>query len=389
MGSKRYFWLVVDAAAALTDQVLDMLMLYEYADNEDWDFFGVGIGTIVLPSLVFGIFGIIYGSSFACHEQFIQCINFFPGINIFFNAARLMRAFLGEQFEGRGEDWVDRWFQKYEEEYVFARLLEAMLEAGPQTVLQAFVALRRPEGINPSVLYASMGFSILSVSKTLVTTIVLGKQSSSLHHTERVRMFLLSTSYELCEVVSRVFSVATFGYVCGGYFIAAVLAGEYVLLLFVLIVGSGGIDSAWVLLYPLLLQFTSLACSKEFTFRKLLLLRIFVLAAYGAVSVELGNGDTELAGNAKIFFWIAVVANVLWALLMPAFCNSCCNLNISLEYSSFEPKSFTNHCRYPLEVHMDVVGHDEGFCCGCVYNKKTGEVIDKATDVADNLAGVG
>lgn len=272
-----------------------------------------------------------------------------------------------------------------------------MLEAGPQTVLQAFVALRRPEGINPGVLYASMGFSILSVSKTMVTTFVLGgnkQEKMSISHPERVRMFLLSMSYEFCEVVSRIFSVAVVGYFCGGYLLATVIAGEYILLFFsVLVDCSGGrtCDIWWFLFYPLFLQFTSLGCSDEFTFWKLLFLRLIVLAAYVSVSITLKNDDAELVGNAQIFFWFAVVSNSLWLLLMPAFVNSCHNLGITLEYTSYEPYSFTNNkCHYPLEVYnendSDRYG---GFCCGCIYNKKAAEIADKATDVFDMAAGVG
>mmetsp|Transcript_20203 Transcript_20203/g.42310 ORF Transcript_20203/g.42310 Transcript_20203/m.42310 type:complete len:407 (-) Transcript_20203:185-1405(-) len=399
---RKYVWLLVDASAALTDQILDMIMLYEYAANDDWDFFFIGLSAILIPSLLTGLFGLVHGSNFAAHERLVLCFNFLPGINLIANAARLLRAFLGECFEDRGEDWVDRWYNKYEDEYVFARFVEAMLEAGPQTVLQAFVALRRPEGINPLLLYASMAFSIFSIAKTLVTTLVFGYKGGSnspirpMSYPEKWRMFLLSFTYQLCEVVSRVFSVSLLGYFCGGYVMAAFLAGEYALFFAILAAGgactgnnacgNGGANCALGLLgSPLLLMATSLMCCGEFPFRMFLPLRLLILGAYGVTSWKLEHNDAELSENAEVFFWAAVVANAAWALLMPAFVNSCHNLEISLNYTYFEPRSFTNGCYYPLQVCKDD-GY-EGGMCGCIYNKKAAEVADGATDIAEIVIG--
>lgn len=438
--NKKYVWLLADAAAALTDQILDMIMLGEYAANDDWDFFLVGLCAILLPSLLLGLFGLVFGSSYAAHERLVLCCNFFPGINLVANAARLLRAFLGENFERRGEDWVERWYNKYEEEYVFARFAEAMLEAGPQTALQAFVALRRPEGINGVLLYSSMAFSVLSISKTLVMTLVFGRvrynsgddfendsdndswneaapdsddesveelggetaaapeddssMPTSMSYPERVRMFLLSFSYEACEVVSRVFSVSLLGYFCGGHIMAAFLAGEYVLLFAILTArgacaqtscGEGAGRALRVLSLPLLLLVTSLMCSREFPFRAYLPLRALVLGAYAAASVEVRREGADLEGIAAFFFWAAAVATAAWILLMPAFVGSCGNLGVSLNYTGFKPKAFIHGCRYPLEVRKD--DDTGGDTCGCLYNKKAAEVVDKTTDAVEIVTG--
>lgn len=390
---KPYFWLLVDALSALTDQVLDMVMLHEYAANDDWDFFGIGLGAILIPSFLTGLSGLVYGSMFAAHERMVLCLNFLPGVNLFANAARLLRAFLGEYYEDRGEDWVERWYDKYHDEYLFARAVEATLEAGPQTILQAFVALRRPEGINPVLLYTSMVFSIISIAKTLVTALVLS--NAALSDPERVRIFLLSFSYELCEVVSRVFSVSLVGYFCGGHLMATFLAGEYVLFFVIyasrvlcksdIVCGSGLRCVLFVLTHPLLLMATSLVCSKEFPFQLLLFLRLLILGAYCAVSVAFNRNNAELAETAEIFFWAATVASAVWALLMPAVVNSYHNLGISLKFTEFKPGSFTNYCYYPFQV-SDGDGNDSGMC-GCIYNKKAAEVADKATDAAEIVTG--
>lgn len=217
-----------------------------------------------------------------------------------------------------------------------------------------------------------------------------------LGHPERVRMFLLSVSYTLCEVVSRVFSVAVIGHLCGGYSVAAALAAEYALFFVAVQAGIrlGNLETSYpcdilLLVYPLLLQFTSLQCDEELAFRRILPLRLLVLAAHGTAAVTLGNSDAELTGVVNVFFWSAGAATVLWTLLMPAFVNSCNNLDISFEYTSFKPNSFTNGCRYPLEVHADDDDniHDVSVCCGCIYSKKAGEVADRMADVADNVAG--
>jgi len=405
MDCKKYIWLLVDASAALIDQALDMFMLYEYAVNNEWNFFWVGLGTIVVPSLVIGIFGILEGMHFSGHEKVVQYANFLPGINILANAARLMRAFLGERYEGRDPDWVERWYEKYEDQYIFARYMEAILEAGPQTVLQAFVALRRPEGIHAGVLYTSMGFSIFSIVKTLVTTVVLKR--TSLSYPEKVRMFLLAMSYELCEVISRVFSVALLWYFCGGYLTATFLAGEYGII-FVILMARGmckscgscntyetcsyGMQNTFVfMIWPLFLQFTSFMCSKEFPFWMFLLLRLLLLTAYGAVSFTFKSDDVDVTGRSALFFWIVVITNTLWVLLMPAFVNSCQNLDISLEnilLGQIEVQTLTpSDCHYPFEIFKDYGDNRSIF--SCIYKKKAAEVASGATDIADIMAGAG
>ena len=44
-------------------------------------------------------------------------------------------SFLGENFERRGDNWVDQWYNKYKEEYIFDQFSKAVLEAGSQAVL--------------------------------------------------------------------------------------------------------------------------------------------------------------------------------------------------------------------------------------------------------------
>ena len=85
----------------------------------------------MIPSLLIGSHGIVAGPNIDVHENVVQCTNFLPDINLFANVLRLMQAFLGERCEDWDPLWVERWFEKYEEEYICARLVEAMLEAVP------------------------------------------------------------------------------------------------------------------------------------------------------------------------------------------------------------------------------------------------------------------
>lgn len=407
-------WVMLDACAALADQALDMIVLYEYASHENWDLFYISLGIILLPSSLLGVSGLVYdgcGKSNPYNkEYFVLCTNFLPGINLFVNALRMILHDFGLLFDDTGPyKATQRWFRKenYREEYIFARLLEAMFEAAPQTVLQAFVALRRPGGVRPGVLCASMVFSVLSVTKTLVSNLVFRKGEDSSEEPspqptdrQQVRLFLLGLSYEVCEVVSRVFGLALLGHFCGGRFVAAFLAGEYVLL-FLVLAARGIVDACrrnrsdaacvlGTLGYPLLLMVTSLVCRDEFPFRMLFPFRLLVLGAYGAASVAMTDDGAELAGIAEAFFWVAVGAGGLWALLMPAFVNSCHNLGVSLYYTypPSAPHRLTGKCPYPLEIGTrDDDGSSCNRLCGCIYSKKAAVVADGVTDAAEIVAG--
>ena len=155
MKKRQIFWLLMDAFSGLADQASDMLMLYEFAKAEDWDFFAVGIASMIIPALMMGCYG--RGKSMSIYQTIVCAI---PGLNIFVNAVMVIK----------NHDLDD--VRKYDvtHVYAFTRLLEALFEAGPQTLLQSFVALRRPEGLNKYTLYTSICLSLFSVSKTLASS---------------------------------------------------------------------------------------------------------------------------------------------------------------------------------------------------------------------------
>ena len=153
MNKRQIFWLLMDAFSGLADQASDMLMLYEFAKAEDWDFFGVGLASMIIPALLMGCFAAFADEEMEAAPIYQKIACAIPGLNIFVNAVMAIK-----------NDNPD------DEAYGMTRLLEALLEAGPQTLLQSFVALRRPEGLNKYTLYTSICLSLFSVSKTLASS---------------------------------------------------------------------------------------------------------------------------------------------------------------------------------------------------------------------------
>mmetsp|Transcript_19403 Transcript_19403/g.40158 ORF Transcript_19403/g.40158 Transcript_19403/m.40158 type:complete len:309 (-) Transcript_19403:3-929(-) len=260
--------------------------------------------------------------------------------------------------------------------------------AGPQTLLQSFVALRRPEGLNKYVLYASICLSLFSISKTLVTSIIMGGPNKDKfnHYPTKVRMFILSLTYVLCEMVSRVFSIALLGYFSGGYFIAGYGSGE-ILFTWVLIWLLGG-DPVGALVGAFFLPITSLGCSEKFNFKVFLCLRLFILALYAATPHVTKYDDVEFIEPTDddipaIFFGLMAIATTIWVLIMPAFVNSLNNLDIKL-MRSYKPDRFTSWY-YPLDVKKyEGKGDDSSAkgCCSCIYDPKAGQVDEEVVDVA-------
>ena len=151
MKKRQIFWLLMDAFSGLADQASDMLMLYEFHSAGDMDFFGVGLASMIIPALLMGWVSTGDGMADAPIYQKIACA--IPGLNIFVNAVMTIK-----------KDDPD------DQAYGLTRIYEALLEAGPQTLLQSFVALRRPEGLNIYTLYTSICLSLFSVSKTLASS---------------------------------------------------------------------------------------------------------------------------------------------------------------------------------------------------------------------------
>jgi len=82
-----------------------------------------------------------------------------------------------------------------------------------------------------------------------------------------------------------------------------------------------------------------------------------------------------------IFFRIAAGTTGLWVVLMPAFVNSCHNLNVAF-YSWSEDRYVTNrftNCFYPFEIKADV--KDRNSICSCMLGKKTADVIEGGVEV--------
>ncbi|GMH74818.1 hypothetical protein TL16_g06565 [Triparma laevis f. inornata] len=366
MKKRQIFWLCMDALSALADQSSDIFMLTDYYTNDDIDFFVIGLIAMIFPVLVMGGF-IIF--SYNDEPWWQICTNLIPGVNTFVNAGVALK-----------ED------DPKSQAFSLGRFLEALLEAGPQTLLQAFVALRRPEGLNLYVLYPSLVLSLFSVSKTLVTVFVnnnVNNKSKLEHYPTKVRVFLLGLSFTLCEMVSRVFSIALLGYFCGGAPMAGLLGGETVFL--GLWTWKFYDYSNWVM-YSLMRPITSFGCLEDFTYKHFLGLRLFVLAVYAVMPFLVRFEGVELIespddGIPAFFFGAMVISTTLWVLLMPAFVNTVDNLEINLV--DYTPDRFTD-CRHPLEVKkpsQSAVNSREGIC-GCLCNPRVGEVAEEVSDVA-------
>ena len=370
MNKRQLFWLLVDAFSGLADQASDMLMLYEFAKAEDWDFFGVGLASMIIPALLMGCFAAFADEEMEAAPIYQKIACAIPGLNIFVNAVMAIK-----------NDNPD------DEAYGMTRLLEALLEAGPQTLLQSFVALRRPEGLNKYTLYTSICLSLFSVSKTLATLFVIGRNKDEFdHYPTKVRMFILTLTYVLCEMVSRVFSIALLGYFSRGYFIAGYGSGE--ILITGVLCWLLGEDFEYAVLAAFFMPFTSLGCTEKFTFKVFLCLRLFTLALYAVTPHITKFDDVEFIKPTDddipaIFFGLMVIATTIWVLIMPAFVNSTKNLDMELAFS-YKPDRFTSWY-YPLEVKKyEGKGDDSSAkgCCSCIYKPKVGQVADEAVDVA-------
>ena len=126
--------------------------------------------------------------------------------------------------------------------FVFARVFEALVESGPQTLLQLFVALKRGNDTSRALdstdvlLFGSIGCSILSVALGLAnferTTafrgMLEGYPTNQLFIPTWSRYYAALVLYRLSEITARMCLLACFGAAVGGWGIGAVLGFDWV-----------------------------------------------------------------------------------------------------------------------------------------------------------------
>jgi len=384
---RRKFFLLLDALFAVADQVFDVILIYEYAIAGELIYLYVGLASILMPVIsscarcdykdLFPCLGFLNNSSLSL---FIQLV---PGLDLL---ALALTATLMDR-----ADVVILYRNK--------RMFEAILEAGPQAILQVFVAFNRPEDLSLTILLISLGLSLFSLTNTLVTFFIF-EDFSSVSYQQRnsrntfpnngtkVRIFILSFFYELFEVVSKVSSVVLLGYFCGGFSIAIAFVSEYILLLiylwgcgvhmFCIPLDQEQVEGNW---RYLLLPLTSFVCGSLISFKLFFCLRLLILGIYTIVATYTNRKEAVMDGITEIFFWIAAGTTGLWVVLMPAFVNSCHNLNVAF-YSWSEDRYVTNRCTncfYPFEIKADV--QDRNSICSCMLGKKTADVIEGGVEV--------
>lgn len=201
--------LVVGTGLALVDVALDLTMLLRFAAAEQWGFFAVTASVILGGGALTAIYAHSDSSAW-----WMTAVTAVPGVNILVHAIRSLRA--GFKLEALG----------------YARLVEAVVEAMPQSILQATAALsagaRAWTAAQQRVLGASLASSMLSVSWALV--------AAEMDEEPRARQYVRGwlpgytvwlAAARLAEVCLRALSLALLGAYRGIGSVLALLALEW------------------------------------------------------------------------------------------------------------------------------------------------------------------
>ena len=283
MAAASQHGLLLGGIGALVDQALDLSLLPQYWAADQMWYFAISSGAIVASSLATAV-------EAKKEKMRFVLLRSLPGMGIVWSA---YEAAVNDERESE------------EKFYEVARTIEVVMEAMPQALLQSFVALRDPEGVDFRALYASLATSLFSMAwQQIAYRRMFGRRQDD------PRYVRVAVPFRACEVVSRVMTLSTLAYSTDGRVVGALIVMEVIYWLCRVGFGFSAVAFCG----------STILCNDDYTYREYLKTRIVTLVAYVAAFLAFRNEDAPLT-TAPVTFALAIaaLATVGWMLLMPRY----------------------------------------------------------------------